>query len=83
PLNADELVSIYHAYRETRPRNASAYTTALRARSALIPIDNTLAALAAVFITDPAPEGHSVENEADRYTELQRTVASAYNVKPS
>lgn len=79
PVSGDELTTAYETLRQTTGRNRSAFDTARKyARPAGWTIDDTIAALAAVFIADPPPPGHRRQSESARYNELTKTVESAF-----
>lgn len=79
PKTADDLLATYSHQRETKGRNDSAFHAALSV-SKTLPIEETIAILAGVFIADSPPPGHAQQNERARYKELAATVRSAYRV---
>lgn len=79
PITTDDLLAAYAKQRETKGRNDSAFHAALSV-SKMLPMEETIAALAGAFIADPPPFGHAQQDERARYKELAATVRSAYRV---
>jgi hypothetical protein len=76
--SADDLAATYRDFRKSHARNDSAYRAALTGRKTRT-AEDVIAALATVFIPDPAPPGHRPQSERARYNELAATVYSAYS----
>lgn len=82
PLTGDELAAHYRQQRaRTGSRNTGLFQTALIARGAGWSEYDTLSALAGVFVPDGAPPEHKPETEAQRYTEAERTIKSAFGYR--
>lgn len=79
PISADGLIEIYHEQRQTIGRNRSLWNTARKARAARWPLEETVAALIAIYVNDTPPPGHAHETAQQRAIAGQKTIASAYD----